>query len=275
MSSPFSSVSDVTVRTRAKELADRRKKPRFVAFCRHTRREMETLMTAVAGVRLARTTSDDIQRGAVARRMFDVVASAALIIVAVPMIAVFAVVLAVSLRAWPFFVQTRVGKNGQTFRFLKLRTLPTSAPAYTDKYQLQTIRLPKAARVLRAAHLDELPQLFLVLAGKMSLVGPRPEMPHLHESFIGMHRTAREALRPGCAGIWQVSIDNDRLIHEAPEYDLFYAEHASLRLDLWILWRTALLTVGGPRVTIDEVPAWALSAQRRDLYQGFSSSLAA
>jgi lipopolysaccharide/colanic/teichoic acid biosynthesis glycosyltransferase len=211
----------------------------------------------------------------VARRAFDVVVASLLLVAAVPMIAAFAVVLAVSLRAWPFFVQTRIGRNGQSFRFLKLRTLPTSAPAYTDKYQLAHVQVPRFARLLRATHLDELPQLFLVLAGHMSLVGPRPEMPHLHESFRGAHRSARESLRPGCAGIWQVSVDNDRLIHEAPEYDLFYAEHATLRLDLWILWRTALLSVGGRRVTLADAPAWALRTVPEDVYLVLPNTLAA
>jgi lipopolysaccharide/colanic/teichoic acid biosynthesis glycosyltransferase len=192
------------------------------------------------------------------RRIFDVTAATVLALVALPLIAAFALILAAELRAWPFFVQTRIGRSGRPFRFLKLRTLPTAAPAYTDKYQLASVRIPRFARLLRSTHLDELPQLFLVLAGRMSLVGPRPEMPHLHEEFGISHRQAREALRPGCAGIWQVSTDNDRLIFEAPEYDHFYAEYASLRLDLWVLWRTALLVLGAPRVTIDDVPAWAL-----------------
>jgi lipopolysaccharide/colanic/teichoic acid biosynthesis glycosyltransferase len=198
------------------------------------------------------------RRADLPRRIFDVAVASALVMVALPMIAVFALVLAVELRAWPFFVQTRIGRSGRPFRFLKLRTLPTAAPAYTDKYQLASVAIPRFARLLRSTHLDELPQLFLVLAGRMSLVGPRPEMPHLHREFGVSHRQAREALRPGCAGIWQVSADNDRLIFEAPEYDHFYAEYASLRLDLWVLWRTALLIVGAPRVTIEDVPAWAL-----------------
>jgi lipopolysaccharide/colanic/teichoic acid biosynthesis glycosyltransferase len=192
-----------------------------------------------------------------ARRIFDVVVGSALLAVAIPLIVVFAVVLAVSLRAWPFFAQVRIGRDGEPFRFLKLRTLPPTAPAYADKYAIQTVEIPAFARLLRATHLDELPQLLLVLQGRMSLVGPRPEMPTLHETFAGRHRRAREELRPGCAGIWQVSVDNHRLINEAPEYDLFYAEQASLRLDLWILWRTALLAVGGRRVSLDDVPVWA------------------
>jgi lipopolysaccharide/colanic/teichoic acid biosynthesis glycosyltransferase len=199
-----------------------------------------------------------VDRQAMARRTFDVVVGTALLIVAIPMIAMFALVLAASLRAWPFFVQTRIGHGGAAFRFIKLRTLPPTAPAYADKYAIQDVDIPFFARVLRATHLDELPQLLLVIAGKMSLVGPRPEMPQLHRSFVGAHRAAREQLRPGCAGIWQVSVDNHRLINEAPEYDLFYAEHASLRLDAWVLWRTALLAVGGRRVGLDAVPRWAL-----------------
>ena len=221
-------------------------------------------MAVAVGQTVGRVADD---AGITTRRIFDVAGGALLLLVALPMIVVFAVVLAVSLRAWPFFSQTRVGRNGQEFRFLKLRTLPPTAPAYADKYAIQEVAIPAFARFLRATHLDELPQLLLVLAGHMSLVGPRPEMPHLHEGFGERHRAAREAMRPGCAGIWQVSVDNHRLILESPAYDLFYAEHASLRLDLWILWRTALLAVGGRRVGMDEVPAWALrrSALRLDL----------
>jgi lipopolysaccharide/colanic/teichoic acid biosynthesis glycosyltransferase len=214
-------------------------------------------MAVVAGVRAAVDVRD------VERRAFDVIVGTALLLAATPIIVVFAVVLAVTLRAWPFFVQTRVGRAGEDFRFLKLRTLPPTAPAYADKYAIQAVAVPAFARLLRATHLDELPQLLLVVTGRMSLVGPRPEMPHLHRSFDDDHRIAREALRPGCAGIWQVSVDNHRLIHEAPGYDLFYAAHASLRLDLWILWRTAVLAVGGPRVSVADVPAWVLPEAAR------------
>jgi lipopolysaccharide/colanic/teichoic acid biosynthesis glycosyltransferase len=240
------------------------------------------MLTIGAGNRQARAATITATSGAAAdpvRRAFDVVVASALLVVAVPLILLFAAMLALSLRAWPFFSQTRIGRNGETFRFLKLRTLPPTAPAYADKYEIGRLAIPRCAQLLRATHLDELPQLFLVLTGKMSLVGPRPEMPRLHEAFSGPHRTAREALRPGCAGIWQVSVDNDRLIHEAPAYDLFYAAHASLALDAWILWRTALLAVGGRRVTIDDVPSWALRSVPADdlvlVGTGLTSSLAA
>jgi lipopolysaccharide/colanic/teichoic acid biosynthesis glycosyltransferase len=225
------------------------------------------MLTIAAGVE--EREAAQVARTEASRRAFDIVVATGLLLVTLPLIVLFAVMLAVSLRAWPFFSQTRIGRNGHSFRFLKLRTLPPTAPAYADKYAIAKVRIPRCAQILRATHLDELPQLLLVLSGRMSLVGPRPEMPQLHESFNRPHRAAREALRPGCAGIWQVSIDNDRLIHEAPEYDLFYAEHASLRLDAWILWRTAILAVGGGRVTIDDVPAWALRTRADALGEGY------
>lgn len=188
------------------------------------------------------------------KRALDVAVATVLLLLAMPLIVALAFATMVTLRASPFFSHRRVGRYGREFRFVKLRTLPVTAPAYADKYHIERVDMPRLCAFLRATHLDELPQLLLVIRGQMSLVGPRPEMPHLHETFAWHHRQAREALRPGCTGVWQVGIDNDRLINEAPEYDLFYAEHVSWRLDLWILWRTALLLCAGRRVSIDDVP---------------------
>lgn len=174
------------------------------------------------------------------KRAFDLTAGTVLCIGAAPLILGLAVALAVSLRAWPFFVQDRVGRNGKLFRFWKLRTLPRSAPAYTDKYAVAQLQIPRLARILRAKHLDELPQLFLVVAGKMSLVGPRPEMPYLHKAANTDFATARTSVRPGCTGLWQASTANNGLIWDAPEYDRYYLRHVGGGFDLWILWRTAL-----------------------------------
>jgi lipopolysaccharide/colanic/teichoic acid biosynthesis glycosyltransferase len=181
-----------------------------------------------------------------------------LALLAVPVIAGLALVMACSLRCSPFFVQQRVGRDGRSFRFWKLRTLPKAAPAYADKYAIEQIPIPRVARFLRATHLDELPQLFLVPLGRMSLVGPRPEMPQLHRDGDEAFARARTSVRPGCTGLWQVSAAYHRLIWEAPEYDLAYLRLASLRLDLWILWRTLAMTLGwaGP-VTLDDLPRWA------------------
>ncbi len=194
----------------------------------------------------------------------DVVLGSVLALLAIPVIAVLAIGVACSLRCSPFFTQQRVGRDGRPFRFWKLRTLPRAAPAYADKYAIQGLGTPRLARFLRRTHLDELPQLFLVVRGHMSLVGPRPEMPHLHAGAEQGFACARTSVRPGCAGLWQASVDQHGLIWEAPEYDLFYLRHASVLLDLWILWRTVALITGlGGHVNLSDVPRSLVGAGGR------------
>jgi exopolysaccharide production protein ExoY len=192
------------------------------------------------------------------KRLFDVVVGTLLVVLVLPAILLGAIGSAIALRAWPFFVQTRIGAGGREFKFLKIRTLPRTVGAYVDKYQLDLDALPWFVHMLRKLHLDELPQLFLVPLGKMSLVGPRPEMPGLHSTMHGSHQAARLAMRPGCTGLWQVSVDCDRLISEAPQYDMYYASNASVRLDVWVIARTVrMMFFRGPLATLADVPSWA------------------
>lgn len=194
------------------------------------------------------------------KRAMDVIGATILLAASLPILLILAVGLALSLRAWPVFTQQRIGQHERPFRFVKLRTLPPTAPRYADKYEISELDLPRLARWVRACHLDELPQLFLVLAGRMSLVGPRPEMPELHEQAPRHFAVARTAVRPGCTGLWQIGRDADRLIHEAPRYDLAYVHRQTVLLDAWILWHTLLQIagLGGPR-PLSRVPAWALA----------------
>lgn len=200
--------------------------------------------------------------------MVDVVVGLALAVAVLPMVVLSAVVVAVTLRTWPFFAQTRIGRNGRPFRFVKLRTLPRSIPPYTDKYALAEVKIPAFCRLLRDFHLDELPQLWLVVIGKMSLVGPRPEMPHLHRGMDGGFAALRTRIRPGCTGLWQISQGATRLIHETPEYDIHYVRSASMRLDLWIVLRTVALVLPGAArrlVTLHDIPSWASNRKVLDL----------
>lgn len=192
------------------------------------------------------------------RRMFDILVSAILAIVTIPIVLLAALGGAIALRAWPFFSQERIGKDGELFRFLKVRTLPTTVPRYTDKHDLANYEIPAFCRFLRRRHLDELPQLYLVLAGRMSLVGPRPEMAFLHERMEPGFAVLRTSVRPGCTGLWQLGESCTELITTAPEYDRFYIDNQGLRLDLWILLRSAMNMVGlGRCVTLADVPRWA------------------
>ena len=198
--------------------------------------------------------------GDMGKRVFDLVVGAVLALVALPLILGFAIALAITLRAWPFFLQERIGQHGRHFKILKLRTLPPSMPKYALKDSLDFSTLPTVAQFLRRTHLDELPQLFCVVAGRLSLVGPRPKMPDEHEPVDATYAAVRQSVRQGCTGLWQIGRDADGLPHEAPEYDYFYVEHKSLWLDLWILFQTVLV-VGGLRrgTSLDSVPAWALA----------------
>jgi lipopolysaccharide/colanic/teichoic acid biosynthesis glycosyltransferase len=192
------------------------------------------------------------------RRAFDILISAALLLLTLPIVLVAALGSAISLRTWPFFAQGRIGRDGERFLFLKIRTLRPEVPGYIDKHQLDQWQIPAFCRLLRRLHLDELPQLLLVLQGKMSLVGPRPEMGYLHRRMAPAFAAERTSVRPGCTGLWQISEACTELISESPEYDRFYLAHRTLRLDLWVLWRTALNMVGiGACVGLDDVPAWA------------------
>jgi lipopolysaccharide/colanic/teichoic acid biosynthesis glycosyltransferase len=179
------------------------------------------------------------------RRIVDVVLGAVLAILTLPLVIATAIAAAVALRTWPFFVQERVGLGGRTFRFVKLRTLPSAAPKYLDKYSLQTMEIPRICRWLRAMHLDELPQLWLVVTGRMSLVGPRPEMAFLHAQLEPGFARRRTSVRPGCTGLWQVSTHCHNMIFEHPEFDEYYLQHRTFGLDMWILGRTFGLMLPG------------------------------
>jgi lipopolysaccharide/colanic/teichoic acid biosynthesis glycosyltransferase len=194
------------------------------------------------------------------KRLVDIVGALVLGLLALPFIAGMALILAVELRAWPLFSQERVGRDGKLFRFVKLRTLPRSVPAYADKYALDTVSVHRFSAFLRRQHLDELPQLYLVLIGKMSLVGPRPEMPYLHNDLDPRFASERTSVRPGCTGLWQIGARCLALIGEAPEYDRFYVRYATLRLDAWIATRTVRnLFPGRHLLHLDEIPGWTLA----------------
>ena len=197
------------------------------------------------------------------KRAIDLIGGSLLAVVAVPLILLLATAGTVVWRANPFFVQERIGRDGRRFRLWKLRSLPVRAPAYADKYALNEVPIPWFGRMLRRLHLDELPQLFHVVSGKMSLVGPRPEMAFLHERMPADFAALRVSVRPGVTGLWQISPAVQGLILEAPEYDRAYVAASRLRLDVWILYRTLAQAVGARHVALDAVPASLLAPEAR------------
>ncbi|MHC4915091.1 MAG: sugar transferase [Planctomycetota bacterium] len=179
------------------------------------------------------------------KRAFDVTVSGILLLVSAPLMLLIAAFIKLSSRGPVLFVQERVGLKGKTFRMFKFRTMRPGAPAYAKKPPNgwdPSITL--LGRVLRRTSLDELPQLWNVLKGEMSLVGPRPEMPNIVADYDAVHRE-RLIVPPGMTGMWQISGDRHLPIHENIDYDLYYVYNQSLALDVVILARTAVAMFRG------------------------------
>ncbi len=195
------------------------------------------------------------------KRAFDLVAGIPLCVLVLPVVTTLAVVLAIRHRTWPFFVHERVGQGGRSIPFPKLRTLSPDFHPYADK-TLSVLTPPsRFTTFLRASHLDELPQVFLVPLGLLSLVGPRPRMlPEAVAHGDDRYEALRTSVNQGCTGLWQISGHQGR-VSDRPEYDEFYLAHRSVRLDAWILWRTVRQLVAPAVVELHDIPAWTLRRQ--------------
>jgi len=137
-----------------------------------------------------------------------------------------------------FISQQRVGRNGELFRLYKFRTMWQDV----DRYATAPVggadpRITEYGRWLRGTSIDELPQLVNVLQGEMSLVGPRPEMPFIAETYDDWQRR-RLSVKPGITGLWQILGRKDLPMHANLQYDFYYIRNRSLSLDLSILLRT-------------------------------------
>ena len=160
------------------------------------------------------------------------------LIVFVPTVLILLVVLSVVLivdgRPVLFF-QRRVGRRGRKFFLPKIRTLKNHAHPNkpTCSYDIEAFTT-KTGKFLRRHRLDELPQVFSVLAGKMSLTGPRPELPDVVKSYR-TKELKRLYAKPGLTGLWQIKAPRNRPIHKNIKYDLYYVRKATLLLDIRIL----------------------------------------
>jgi lipopolysaccharide/colanic/teichoic acid biosynthesis glycosyltransferase len=164
-------------------------------------------------------------------------------------------------RKSPFFYQERIGYKGKTFRTIKFRTMLPNAEEELKRVMEQTLDLaeewsrnfklkndPRVTRIgafLRKTSLDELPQLFNVLKGDMSIVGPRP-LPRYHEKkLLERVRKLRECVRPGVTGLWQVSGRSDGGTAGMERWDTYYVRNWSIWLDIVILVRTVRAVIRG------------------------------
>ena len=200
---------------------------------------------------IVRSVVHDSQRDAelVVKRLVDIFGAAVGLLVLSPLLFITALVISVRDGGPILFRQTRIGRHGRPFTIYKFRTMVADAE---DRYaevasrsdtrgpafkMVDDPRVTPLGRFLRRSSLDELPQLMNVLAGDMSLVGPRPAPPREVQGYDLWHRR-RLSMRPGITGLWQVEARMDDHFDERAELDLRYIDHWSLWMDLRILART-------------------------------------
>src|ERR1041384_5089508 len=201
------------------------------------------------------------------KRTFDLMISAFAIVVLSPLWLLIALLIKLDSKGPVFYTQERVGMDGRLFLLYKFRTMKAGADSELHReYQKAFIagraeanmgndhkptyklladpRITRIGKFLRRTSLDEVPQLFNVLSGDMSLVGPRPPIPYEVEAYELWHRK-RLDMKPGLTGLWQVSGRNRLPFEEMVRLDLFYIENWSLLLDLKIILRTGFVMLGG------------------------------
>jgi exopolysaccharide biosynthesis polyprenyl glycosylphosphotransferase len=216
-----------------------------------------TTIRPVAGLTLLHVDHPELAGGKqVLKAVFDKMVALTAVILLAPLFAVIMLAIRLGDHGPVFFRQTRVGKDGHTFAVWKFRTMVVDAEARKAELTAQNEadgalfkmrqdpRVTKAGSRLRRSSLDELPQLFNVLVGDMSLVGPRPPLP-AEAAKYGDHMRRRLVVKPGITGLWQVNGRSDLTWDEAVRLDLRYVENWSLALDLQILWKTWSAVIRG------------------------------
>ncbi len=182
---------------------------------------------------------------ATGRRALDLVMGSLVILLSAPVLLATAILIKRESPGPVFFVQSRIGRDGKPFPMIKFRTMhhhmSGDAPTPRSSYDPRITRIGKW---LRRYSLDELPQFFNVMAGHMSIVGPRPEMSFIVEQYGPLERE-RLRVKPGITGLWQISYARAAAIHENLDYDLYYIENQSLLLDVVIIALTGFAVVKG------------------------------
>jgi len=179
------------------------------------------------------------------KRIFDIFASVLGLIVLSPIFLIITIAIHLDSKGSAIFTHKRAGKNGKQFLMHKFRTMQKESKQ--QDYAPSTPndpRITKVGRFLRRTSLDELPQLYNVLKGQMSIVGTRPEMPFIVAKYNSWQRQ-RLKEKPGITGLWQILGRKDLPLHENLEYDLYYINNQSFFLDMVIVLKTVFIVVQG------------------------------
>jgi lipopolysaccharide/colanic/teichoic acid biosynthesis glycosyltransferase len=191
------------------------------------------------------------------KRALDVIVAGTSLALVAPVLGMAAVAIRLESRGHPIYRQRRVGRDGHSFEVYKLRTMVSGAETMGAGLAIDEgdTRITRVGALLRRTSLDELPNLVNVLRGEMSLVGPRPTLQVQVDHYTDRQRRRLQA-RPGLTGWAQVNGRASLPWHERIELDIWYLEHATLRLDLRILALSARMAVTGHGLYRGEAGGW-------------------
>jgi lipopolysaccharide/colanic/teichoic acid biosynthesis glycosyltransferase len=192
------------------------------------------------------------------KRALDVTVAGALLVASSPVLGLAALLIRLETHGHPIYRQRRVGRHGDPFELYKLRTMISGAETMGAGLAINEgdSRITRLGAVLRRTSMDELPNLVNVLRGEMSIVGPRPTVQVQVDRYTDRQRGRLDVL-PGLTGWAQVQGRASLPWSERIELDLWYVEHASLALDLKILWRTVRMVLGGHGLYKGETGGWS------------------
>jgi len=181
---------------------------------------------------------------AVIKRCMDILCSGLFLLLLLPLFIVVCLLICTDNFGSPFFFQQRVGRNGSVFAMVKFRSMVKTAPALGPYWtQDNDPRITRMGRILRATSLDELPQLWNVFRGDMSLVGPRPDVPSQETLYTPEQWIVRHRVRPGITGLAQVNGRSQLSPQERLQYDIAYAANPTLATDISILLKTVRIVI--------------------------------
>ena len=204
------------------------------------------------------------------KRLLDFVLSLIALVILSPVILIVAILVKIKLGSPVLFKQERPGKNEKIFRMYKFRTM-TDEKDEDGNLLPDEIRLTKFGKILRSTSLDELPELFNILKGDMSIVGPRPLLVN-YLPYYTEREKHRHDVRPGLTGWAQINGRNTTLWDDRLEQDVYYVKHISFKIDIWIIIKTIQKVIKRSDILVGkEIPAGRLDDYRRGTkYESFN-----
>ena len=188
------------------------------------------------------------------KKCIDVLLSYIVIVIIFPVMLIIALVILIADGRPIFFVQNRVGYNKNIFKLYKFRTMLVNADNYLDEYgavQKGVNRITYTGKILRLCSLDELPNIFNIMKGEMSFIGPRPILIDSLKNHSSVDIDARFSMKPGITGLAQIKGRNKLKWSKRYKYDIFYINNVSFLLDLYILRKTVMKVLTFDGVVID------------------------